>query len=63
MFCSKCRYRYGHLHQVGESSIKYSFDEPLLYDSSPTNLAQSATCNKKPIVISHNPFRKALTYL
>lgn len=27
-----------HLHQVGESSIRYSLEEPLLYDSSPTNL-------------------------
>jgi hypothetical protein len=27
-----------HLHQVGESSIRYSLDEPLPYDSSPTNL-------------------------
>ena len=26
------------LHHVGESSIRYSFEEPLLYDSSPTNL-------------------------
>ena len=28
----------GSMHHVGESSIRYSFEEPLLYVSSPMNL-------------------------
>jgi hypothetical protein len=35
----------GHLHQVGESSIRYSLDEPLPYDSSPTNLLPSQSAH------------------